>query len=497
MRQIKSISQIRTKKDTVHYGTCFPVARDVFLTCRHLGDAEEKDTQASHLEVGDSVWICPQNKVGICSKESSQEGSVVWEDEALDLALVKLAHDEGGQEADVLELCLPSPLNLDQPKRVEGGGFPHFGSCRGEWRYKSFTGMLRKQSDGTFEFTSEIADEDKVKVEVKADWSCVSGSPLLWSSRLVGVIRSIPQGPNGEFYVTPMDALLKNKTACEFLPFADRWGKIPKLQEILTGMASKAPALLGELCKRLEICGAESQGAILRPDPAEMATKISGKSLHAFLEDVLAVSNKTLDGLAELTFRMSPLLLDDDVTFIAREQLAVGAFCQWPLGPAGQDAETFTTCSHFAHLVLAAGEAGARTFGFEKKLNSDEPTPLGCLNEMPEDFGSERTWADHVIQNAEKLIVEGVLGPRTPLSAGAISKAAAKAKAKALSEFRYYYAFTIPAGRENAWQLTIEKLREKYPFITFIHLLEGPSGNTDEVMEFLRQIFHKTNPSTP
>lgn len=208
----------------------YPVGRGLVLTARHVLFPKDRDsTQPIRVR-----WHYHGHKEAAEWFSLNEDDLILPADDTMDVALLRLPdHDWRPERYGFLSEERPQ-----SDMAWESEGFPHVARRKEEPKPASFGGKVySKAKEETHFEMEETAHPDR-----EAGWKGVSGMPVFVRGKILGIVKSIPEGFKAKrLHAVPAWQILQDKKVREALGFDERQARLDRYRSLLHSLVSKHP----------------------------------------------------------------------------------------------------------------------------------------------------------------------------------------------------------------------------------------------------------------
>lgn len=449
--------------------TGYPVASGLILTARHMLHPEDRD-EDKPIEVRWYHQAAP-------ARAWRPIGSIAWEDEALDVALLCCAFPEGLRDWGV-----PSTDPPRDTMRWVSEGFARAGRKEdGNRRPVGLQGRAYSMAEAAQEF--ELGVDDPTSL---ADgWRGLSGCPVFVDQKILGVVKTCPANFDARrLKATPMWRLHEHPGFRKHLGYPERERQLREMLDAVAGLLAPCPkateALVGEL-----------SGNGGRIDAGKRPEDLADALMRLRFEDLLPKLNRIHDALCrdakntasadataveELSARLLPVIYDAAVIEGTRTRVTGGQVALMSLPSATRT---------LAEIIMAGTDRRPSEF---RPAAGELDFPLGllALPDPPEsgiDAGHESFLRNWHVQMIEKFASPEDRGRYRDQPEELIQRAADELNHQLESYSKRFYYFAVLPPDEPArlaWRALFGELKRLYPPIAFVTLTDARDMERNE-----------------
>lgn len=301
-----------------------------------------------------------------------RKGEVAWHGgKAVDASLLII------EEFDEIQSFIYSGELPDESVPWEGAGFPCAskitdGELKGHRNSKGLSGKYRP-GGGLKSQELDLSVDDRPKIPGK--WAGISGAPVLYQRKLVGIIKSFKKDFDGDsLWAVSIRQLLRDESFCKCLGLRDREDLASSVRRTVKALLSASEDVTKAIGEQLMIADAPHHVEQVVDELFSAEIQIFEEIAHNVLKTILPGNERSLETLENLLNLMLPLLYDQDIVNSVHSELVNSTFVRLPV-------KTRTV----AEIIMAA--VGGRRASYRKPVGGDSWPVGSTLIEPPPETG--------------------------------------------------------------------------------------------------------------
>ena len=456
------IAEIRTpgeKKNAFKVSTGVPISQRYILTTGH-GIPKEKNASIKIRFRKKNVW---------------EKVTCVWhgltEPEAIDAALLEMTRDE-----NILPFVYSSYLPPDKCD-WQGCGFPVVAEIKKEKDGKEIHIDSKGVGGTLFPYGNNAKGELDLEYTSGPNdpkrWAGLSGAPVMWQNKLVGIIKELTDEFDKRFNGIAIKRLLEIPSFQEKIEVIDQKDFTNATQRKVQEYLERSDDIVDALLVQNELDGCSRDTRIMAKKLMNMPIQSFVECMYSVLGSEWADKPKVREIIKNLLCLILPLLWDVGAICSIRSQMDIGAIISIPFA-TGTIAEIVMAGSakrpvRFKQGVVSEeGPKGEFSLPFAEEIGP--AIPIGDLidvfdRHMIKEFTTEK-YEERQVDNLRKTVNKRMI------------YITGKKWENRDHKYRFYFIYKKYQGLPNA---VISRLKSYYPNLIFIQLTGTMEAKVDEL----------------